>query len=168
MQLPSIRITNLLAFLLCGILLATGIFLELVLKLEPCPLCILQRLTFIVLGILFLIGCLLPLQPKGRCYFQLFIAAVALFGVCTAGRQVWIEHLPLYALPSCGASLKYLFQILSPFRALQIVFQGTGSCAEVKWRFLGLSLPMWSLLAFVFFMGLSIWQAYRKVVSYSR
>lgn len=162
MQLPSIRTTNFLAFLFCALLLGIALYFELSLKLEPCPLCILQRLIFITLGILFLIGAIFHHHHHEQIYFHFFIAVIAIIGVITAGRQVWLEHLPPEQIPSCGASLKYLFQVLPFQRALQIIYQGTGSCAKVTWRFIGLSLPAWSLIFFMFFTGLSIWQGLRK------
>lgn len=162
MKLPSIRTIDFLAFLLCAGLLGTAFYFELVMKLEPCPLCIVQRLVFILLAILFLISSLINFERITRLYYHLFISLMAGFGIFTAARQVWIEHLPPGQVPSCGASLHYLFQILPFTQALQVVFQGSGSCAKVTWRFLGLSMPTWALMFFIVLAGIGIWQAFRS------
>lgn len=158
----SLRVTNILAFLCCLIILTIGVYLEVAIKLIPCPLCVLQRIIFMVLGILFLVGGLMHFRILKQRIYHLIIAGIALFGVITAGRQVWISHLPPDQLPSCGANLNYLFKILPFQQAVQVLFQGSGSCAEVKWRLLGLSIPEWSLILFVILTGLAIWQAFRK------
>lgn len=160
-NLPSIRTTDFLAFTLCTLLLGIAIYLEVFVHLEPCPLCIMQRIVFIALAVLFLMGSMLPLRRRVSFYFHFFISLIAILGIITAGRQVWLEHLPPDQIPSCGANIKYLFQVLPFHQALQVVFQGTGSCAKVTWRFLGLSMPAWSLLFFIFFTGLAIWQSRR-------
>jgi len=160
MKLLSVRMVNFLAFLVCAGLLGAAIYFEVVDKLDPCPLCILQRLIFILLGFLFLIG-MIKFPPQGHRYFHYGIAAVALLGVFTAARQIWIEHLPPYEIPTCGANLKYLFQVLPFKQALQLVIQGTGSCAKVTWRLFGFSMASYALVFFIGLTGVAVWQALR-------
>lgn len=161
MKLPSIRLADFLAFVLCGIVLASAIYIEETAKLEPCALCILQRVVFLVLGLLFLVGSILRLQQPIRRFYHLLIALVALIGAYLAGKQVWLAHLPADQVPTCGASMKYLFQILPAHKAIQVALQGSGSCAKVTWRLLGFSMPSWSLLLFILLGTLAIWQAFR-------
>ncbi len=162
MKLPSIRFTDFLAFLLCCILIGSAIYIEETVKLEPCALCIFQRIVFAILGLLFLIGSLFKFKQPMRRFYHLFTALVAFSGVFLATKQVWLEHLPPDQVPTCGASLKYLFQILPVQKAIQVALQGSGSCAKVTWRLLGFSIPSWSLLFFVLLAALSIWQAFRN------
>lgn len=162
MKLPSIRIADFLAFLLCCILIGGAIYIEHAVKLEPCALCIFQRIIFALLGLLFLIGSLIKLQQPIRRYYHLFTAVVALGGAYLAGKQIWLTHLPPEKVPTCGASLKALFNILPAHKAIFVALQGSGSCAKVTWRFLGFSIPSWSLLFFVLLTALAIWQAFRN------
>lgn len=162
MNLLSLRSVNFIAFLLCAALLVAAINLELIAKLSPCPLCIMQRIVFICLGLLFLIGSFLHFRPRLQRYYHLVISFFALIGIYFAGRHVWLTFLPANQVPTCGANLKYLFQVLPWSEALKVVLQGSGSCAKVTWRLLGLSLPEWSLLCFIFFLILALWQAFRK------
>lgn len=162
MNKPSTRFADFLAFLLCCILIASAIYIEETAKLEPCALCIFQRVTFAILALLFLIGSILKLKQPIRRYYHLFVALIAFIGIYLAGKQIWLEHLPPNKVPTCGASLKYLFQILPAHKALQVALQGSGSCAKVTWRLLGFSIPTWSLLFFILLAALAIWQAFRN------
>lgn len=160
--LPSLRLVDFLAFLLCIALLAFCLYLEIALGLEPCPLCVLQRMLFIALGVLFLVGACIRWGRNGQVIYHSIIVLVALLGFILAARQVWIQHLPPWKVPSCGANFNYLFQVLPFHKALMVVFQGTGSCAKVTWSFLGCSIPGWSLTFFAIFILIGIWQVLRK------
>lgn len=162
MKLPSIRTVDLLAFLLCGLLIAFALFLQIHLKLQPCSLCIVQRIIIIGLGILTLLGAMLHLENRGRCIYHLFIALLAVVGIAVAARHVWLEHLPPDQVPACGPGITYLFQMLPLTQALQTVFLGSGDCAKVTWRLLGFSIPEWTLVFFLFFALLELWQAWRR------
>lgn len=163
MNFPSVRKVNLIGFFICSCLLVIAAYLQYNLGLKPCPLCILQRAAIIILGILFLIGSLLPLKQRSQQVLQSSLFSVTTIGAFIAGRHVWIEHLPPSQVPDCGASLKTLFSVLPFTEALQNVFAGTGHCAEVTWRLLGFSIPAWTLLFFLFFMYITLWQKLRKV-----
>lgn len=162
MKLPSIRVADFLAFLVCCLLIGSAIYIEKTVKLEPCALCIFQRIIFAVLGLLFLFGSLFKFQQPTRRYYHLFTALIALAGAYLAGKQVWLAHLPPDQVPTCGASLKSLFKILPAHKAIITALQGSGSCAKVTWRFLGFSIPSWSLLFFVLLTALAVWQAFRN------
>lgn len=163
MKLFTIRQINLFSFFVCSSLLIIAAYLQYDIDLKPCPLCVIQRAAIITLGLLFLMGGLLPLKQRSHQILQIIILAIASLGALVAGKHVWIEHLPPNQIADCGASLKTLFSVLPFKEALQNVFAGTGHCAEVTWRLLGFSIPSWTLLFFITFALVSLWQGLRKV-----
>lgn len=161
-KMPSLRIVDFLGFLACVFLVILAVALEIYIKLQPCPLCVIQRAIYIILALLFLVGAFIPWRQTGQKIYHLIIFAVAFVGLAIAARHVYITLLPPWRVPACGGSLKYLFNVLPANQAIMVLFQGTGDCAKVTWRFLGLSIPEWSLISFIFFSGLCFWQAFRK------
>ena len=161
----SYRKLNLIGFLLCIFSLCGAIYLQLYEGLLPCPLCIMQRLVMVLLAFLFLIGSLHTPQPVWRRSFGVVLALVAIGGIAIAGRHVWLERLPLEQLPSCGASLEYLWHNMSLWPAFKLMLVGTGQCGRDNWTFLALSLPMWSLVFFCIYLSIAIIQIIRKKYS---
>ncbi len=135
---PS-RIVFALGAAACAALLATGYYLQYVEGQEPCPLCHVQRGFYYAVGIVFLAGAL-----HGRTVLGYSIAGFVLAagGGSVAARQVWLQHLPPELVPACGPDLFFMLENLPFWRTIEKLFAGSGQCAEVKWRFLGLS---WSL-----------------------
>lgn len=149
MKIKCGRSLNFIGFLICAGLVGFAVYLQYVNNLEPCPLCTLQRLVFTALGVWFLIG-VLPFSGRGlRIFHGLITFLIASAGIAVAGRQVWLQHLPADQIPACGPGLNYLLEALPPFEVLQMVFKGSGECAEVDWTFLHLSIAEWSLLMFI-------------------
>jgi protein dithiol:quinone oxidoreductase len=138
---------NLLGVLVCIGLLLYAWYAQSVLGLEPCPLCIFQRIGIALIGALFLLAALQnPLRWGARVYgVLLLLAALATIGV--AGRHVWIQSQPPGTVASCGASLGYMVQIFPVGTVIRKVLTGSGECARVTWRFLGLTMPAWVLIA---------------------
>ena len=154
----SFRAQFLLGFVVCVALLGYAIYLQLHDGLEPCPLCIFQRIAFAALGLVFLLGALHgPRGKGGRAGYGLLALIAALAGIGVAGRHVWLQVMPRDAMSSCGPPLSFLSETMGPFEVLRTVLTGTGDCGNVDWRFLGLSMPMWSLAWFVL---LAAWAAY--------
>ncbi len=162
MQLPSKRIISFLAFLASVALIAFALYLEMYIKLDPCPLCIIQRVFIMLVGVLFLIALVLKQHTHFTRYYYYFIAFVAVLGGMVSARHIWIQSLPPDQLPSCGAGLRYMLEILPVNQVATMLFQGTGECAKVTWRFLTLSIPEWTLICFVGFALVAVWQALRK------
>lgn len=122
--------------------------------LEPCPLCIFQRVAMAVTGLIFLIGALQGPLGKGRWAYVVLVLISAGAGVALAARHVWIQSLPPDQIPTCGPTLNYMLQVM-PFQdVVQAVLRGDGQCATINWQFLGLSLPGWTLIGFV---ALAVW-----------
>lgn len=148
-KLFSGRTGYLLGFLVSFGLVAFGLYIQQKHNLEPCPLCITQRIAFMSLGLLFLIAAIHNPQLSGRRIYGAlqFIAATAGAGI--AARHVWIQANPDKVMAECGAGFDYIFETF-PFRkALDLVFKGTGECSAIDWTFLGFTIPQLSLGCFV-------------------
>lgn len=150
----SHRTLFLAGFLGCVVLIGTALYMQHVMGLEPCPLCILQRIAVIGMGVVLLVAALHNPAGWGRRVYAGVTALVALFGLVTAGRNVWLQHLPPDRVPDCGPGLDYMLEVFPLSRTLEMVFTGSGECAEVQWTLLGFSIPEWMLLVFaVYFLG---------------
>ena len=136
-------------FTICIGLLIFGLYLEHVHGLEACPLCIFQRIAYTVIIFIVLIGAIHNPRNLLQIIYKLLMVISSITGAAIAGRQIWLQHLPPELVPECGPSLDYMFNVF-PFReALKMIFTGSGECAEVKWRFIGLSIAEWSLIMFI-------------------
>ncbi len=145
-------------------LLGTGYYMQFVMHLEPCPLCMTQRLCFMATGLIALLALLHNPQRRGRRIYGALGAVFALAGVASASRQVWLQHLPKDQVPACGPGFDYIMETFPFLEAVEIMIRGNGNCAEVDWAFLGFSIAEWSLLWFVFFVAVHVYQAVRRAV----
>jgi disulfide bond formation protein DsbB len=138
---------NLLGFAACAGLLAYAYYAQFVLHLEPCPLCIFQRVGVFAIGFVFLIAAVHdPVGWTRRVYASLLaLSALATIGV--AVRHLYIQSLPEGSVPACGASLDFMLKVFSLSEVLVKVLTGSGECAKVTWAFLGLAMPAWVLIA---------------------
>lgn len=160
MALPASRPLYLLALIFCTTLIAIALYMEHVLGLVPCPLCIIQRVLVILVGVVALAvvvhnpmsGPVHNRRPAARVY-ALLLTLLAMLGGAVAGRQVWLQHQPADQLPSCLPSLDYMIDVLPLQDILGLLFSGTADCAKVDWTFMGLSIAEGTLLAFI---GLSL------------
>jgi disulfide bond formation protein DsbB len=151
------RAGNLLGFAACAGLLGYAFYAQFVLHLEPCPLCIFQRIGIAAIGVLFLLAALHdPKRWGARLYGTLqLVAALATVGV--AARHIWIQHQPEGSVPACGAGLSYMLEVFPVTAVIRKVLTGSGECAKVTWSLLGISMPGWVLIAAV---GLGLWALY--------
>jgi len=159
--LVSRRIGNLAGFLLCAGMLAFGYYLQFVVGLEPCPLCIIQRILLLAVGVAFLVA---ALHHPGRAGARLYGGVIALFaaiGIAVAGRHVWLQHLPPEKRPACGPALDYLLSAFGPIEGLSRVLRGSGECGVVDWTLLSFSIPEWTLAAFIVFAVWAVFLALR-------
>ena len=136
-------------FTICIGLLIFGLYLEHVHGLEACPLCIFQRIAYTVIIFIALIGAIHNPRNLLQIIYKLLIVISAITGAAIAGRQTWLQHLPPELVPECGPGLDYMFNVFPFGEALKMIFTGSGECAEVKWRFIGLSIAEWSLIMFI-------------------
>ncbi len=148
------RWANLAGFAAVVGLMAYALFAEHVLGLEACPLCIFQRMAFIGLGLVFLVaGLHSPAGPMAKFYGFLGVAAAGT-GAAIAGRHFYIQNLPADQVPACGPGLDYIMDAFPLLDALELVFTGSGECAEINWSFLGLSMPGWTFIWFLLLAAL--------------
>jgi len=143
----NVRMANALGALACAGLMGYALYAQHVLELEPCPLCIFQRVAVITLGAVFFLAALHPAGRTGRRLYSVILAIVALGGIGVAGRHVWLTTLPPERVPACGPGLDFMLESFPLREALAMVLSGSGECAAVDWRFLGLSMPAWVLVA---------------------
>ncbi|HEY2417413.1 MAG TPA: disulfide bond formation protein B [Steroidobacteraceae bacterium] len=140
------RALNALGLLLCLGLLGYAWYAQTSLGLEPCPLCIFQRVGIAICGLIFLLATLHNPAATGARVYGVLLLLAALATISVAARHLWIQHLPEGAVPSCGASLNYMLEIFPITEVIRKVLTGSGECARINWRFLGLSMPGWVLL----------------------
>ena len=139
------------AFLVCAALMATALTMQYALKLEPCPLCIFQRVFVFALGGIALVAAIHDPGLAGRRVYGVLIVVFGVLGMIVAGRHVWLQTLPADQVPECGPGLEYMLNAFPLTEALSLVFRGSGECAEVQWVFLGLTIPGWTLVIFTAF-----------------
>lgn len=151
----------LLVFLACAGLLGYAYYAQYALYLEPCPLCILQRVAFMVMGVFALAGALHGPAGGVRWVYGTGILAGAAWGIVTAGRHVWLQNLPYDQVPDCGPGLGFMLEHFPLTETMRMVFTAAGECAEVDWTFLGISMPAWTLVWFILLAGFTMWALLR-------
>ncbi len=153
----SFRTQFLLGFTACVGLLAYAFYAQLHGGLDPCPLCIFQRVAFAALGLVFLIGGLHAPFARARAAYGVLAVLAAGVGGAISARHVWLQNLPPDQVPTCGPGLDYMLEAMPISGVIRKVLTGSGECAKVDWNFLGLSMPAWTLTCFV---GLALWAAF--------
>lgn len=143
------RIWFFLVALACAGMVSYALYLQHVQFLEPCPLCVFQRVAFMWMGAVALVAALHNPGVAGRWVYGGLMALGGVAGVAIAGRHLWLQNLPPDQVPDCGMGLNYMLDTLPFTEVLAEVFYGSGECAEVEWQFLGLSMPGWTLLWYV-------------------
>ncbi|EKU57415.1 MULTISPECIES: disulfide bond formation protein B [Acinetobacter] len=157
------RLVSALLVLTSIIGISFALYLEHVQGLDPCPLCIFQRLGLIGMGLVALVAFIHNPVSSGFKRFYAFLATLSIgWSVGVAARHVWLQSLPPDQVPSCGPGLDYLVDALPMKTVLQEVLSGSGECAVVDWTFLGQSLPVWSLLYFSLILLICLWQLFRN------
>jgi protein dithiol:quinone oxidoreductase len=141
----------LIGFAACFATVILALVIQTVYKLEPCPLCITQRIVFMCLGILFLIAVFV--KPATLFAKLLMVAQLitALIGAGWAIRHWWIQAHRESIIVDCGVGFDYMFENFPLEKMFKLIFKGTGDCAAIDWTFLGLSLPQLGLIAFIAF-----------------
>jgi protein dithiol:quinone oxidoreductase len=139
----------LLGFAKCFGLVGLALAIQTIYKLDPCPLCITQRIVFMCLGVLFLVAAFV--KPASIISKLLTLAQIvtALVGVGWALRHWWIQAHRDSMVVDCGVGFDYMFENFPLKKAFSLVFKGTGDCAAIDWTFLGLSLPQLALIAYI-------------------
>jgi protein dithiol:quinone oxidoreductase len=152
------RIWFFLGFAGCISLLAMGAYFQFVEHLNPCPLCISQRLAILATGLVFLVAGIHNPEQTGTTRYAIAGTVMALIGASISTRHVWLQHLPPDEVPECGPGLEYMLQNFPLIESVKLMLSGTGDCAKVDWTLLGFSMPTWTLVAFLMLATLSILQ----------
>ncbi|MEO8007586.1 MAG: disulfide bond formation protein B [Betaproteobacteria bacterium] len=142
------RLVYLAIFLACAGLMGFALYLQHSIGLEPCPMCILQRYAFILVGVIALVAAVHNPSLPGRWIYSALLVVMAVTGGGVAVRHVYVEHNPPKIF-DCGADVGFMLDAFPLTEALPMLFRGTGDCTKVLWRFLGLSIAEWSLICFV-------------------
>jgi len=152
-----------LGFLACFSMLAVGAYFQFVENMEPCPLCISQRIAILITGIILLIASIHnPSSSKGIGYYAFSGAISALIGSGISARHVWLQNLPPEEVPECSPGLSYIFENFPLTETFKLMLSGTGECADVLWTLFGISIPGWTFVAFIALAILSLLQLKTK------
>jgi disulfide bond formation protein DsbB len=160
-ELPNRRLF-LAIFLFCCFLMSFGFYLQYHLGLEPCPLCMTQRIFIVLSGLLALLASVHNPATRGTSIYAGATAMAAIAGGSFSGRQIYLQGLPADQVPACGPGLSYMLEVFPWTQTLAAMLKGDGNCAEVVWSFLGLSIPEWTLIAFAGIAGAAIFVLLRN------
>lgn len=146
-------------FAACAGLVAFGLYLQHSQGLEPCPLCVLQRVIFLAIAAVALAMTLFGVRrPAARIGAGLAVALLALAGAGVAARQSWLQHFPP-PIQECGADFYFLLDTTPLAQLLPALFSGTGDCSRRDWLFLHLSIAEWALAFFITIAILALWRS---------
>ena len=153
---------NLLGALLSFLLVGLALTIQTQFNLEPCPLCVSQRIVFILIGLLFLVFSFL--NPTRLIKFIHFasLSVVNIVGMVFAIKHILIQGKWITVPAECGIDLDYMFENFPIREAFSLLFKGTGDCSEIDWLFLGLSLPQLALIAYIMFCVITFY-IYKKI-----
>lgn len=135
-------------------LMGFGLYLQYVKHQDPCPLCMVQRMIFVAILVLFAVAALHGPKRIGERVYAALIGLLSLLGVAVAARHIWIQHLPKDQVPACGPGLDYMLDTFPMADVLKELLHGSGECAVRGWSFLTLGIPEWSLLCYI---ALGMW-----------
>lgn len=135
-------------------LMGFGLYLQYIKHQDPCPLCMVQRVVFIAILVVFAVAAAHGPKRLGARIYAALVVFLSLFGVSVAGRHIWIQNLPKDQIPSCGPGLDYMLETMPMGEVLKQLMHGSGECAAKGWTFLALGIPEWSLLCYI---ALGMW-----------
>jgi len=139
----------------CLALLGFGLYLQHVVGLEPCPMCIVQRYTLVLIAVVSAVAAALP-GPRSHRWLAAALLLLAAFGAFVAARQSWLQWYPP-EVATCGRDFYGMIESFPLQRAIPMIFKGSGDCTAVDWTFLGGTIANWSFLWFVAFGVAASW-----------
>lgn len=156
------RLMFFLAFIGCSLLMLIALYLQHGLGLQPCPLCYIQRGMVILFGLVALLATLHNPKTIGRRIYACLMLLVAAGGIATAGRQIWLQHLPKDQLPECLPPLEFMLEAFPLKDVLTKMLYGSSDCAERGWTLLGLNIAEMSMISFILMILWSLWLLLRR------
>lgn len=151
--------------LVVAVMFASALYLQYVLRQEPCPLCMIQRVIFISIGVSYLIAALHNPKRIGMRVYAGLIALLSVLGVMVASRHIWIQYLPKDQVPGCGPGLDFMLKNFPLSEVWQELLHGSGECAEKGWTLLTLGIPEWSLISYALLGSFALTVAWRRIES---
>jgi disulfide bond formation protein DsbB len=153
---------NLFGSLLAFILVGLAVAIQTQFNLEPCPLCVTQRIVFIVIGCLFLLFSFIKPNQLIRFIHLTSLLITNIVGIVFASKHILIQSKWITVPAECGIDLDYMFENFPLTEAFSLLFKGTGDCSEIDWLFLGLTLPQLAFIAYIIFSILTLY-IYKKI-----
>ena len=153
---------NLFGSLLAFILVGLAVAIQTQFNLEPCPLCVTQRIVFIVIGCLFLLFSFIKPNQLIRFIHLMSLLIANIVGIVFASKHILIQSKWITVPAECGIDLDYMFENFPLTEAFSLLFKGTGDCSEIDWLFLGLTLPQLAFIAYIIFSILTLY-IYKKI-----
>jgi disulfide bond formation protein DsbB len=138
----------------CVGLLAFGLYLQHVVGLEPCPMCIVQRYTMVLIGVVAALAAAVSVR-RVQLALSGVLALLAGFGAFVAARQSWLQWYPP-EIATCGRDFYGMIESFPLQRAIPMIFKGSGDCTAVDWTFLGGTIANWAFLWFVAMVVLAL------------
>ncbi len=157
LKLSQGRLGYVLGFVVCFAIVVLALVVQTTYHLEPCPLCISQRIVFMSLGVLFLIAAFIPPKTTLKTILTVLQVLTALGGAGVAIRHWYLQANKESMIADCGVGFDYMFENFPLEKAFKLLFRGTGDCAAIDWTLLGLTLPQLALIWFVAFATYAIW-----------
>ena len=155
-NLTSFTKVNLLGAILSFIMIGAALLIQLIYELEPCPLCITQRIIFIVIGFIFVFFLLLKHNFIPRIAHLLMLATASITGIVFSARHIMIQEKWITVPAECGIDLNYMFENFPLTQAMNLLFKGTGDCSNIDWNFIGITLPQLALMGYLLFLTIAI------------
>ncbi len=162
------RMFYILSFLTVVVILGTGVYLEVVEGIMPCPLCTLQRICFGACGLLAFAGIWLYRKRMANIILNLFTMIFATMGMLLAGRQLWIQYYTSSSASDCGVSINYMLSVLPLQDVVSRIFSGSTECSQRGWEFLRLNIPEWSLIFFIAFLVAGTYYFFRGYTRHAK
>lgn len=145
--------------LACAGMMGFALYLQYYRYLDPCPLCMFQRVFVIGVGVVSFVA---AIHGRATRVYAILAMMLGLTGFGIAVRHTVLQYFPPANLPSCGAGFFHMVQTMPFGDLVTTVLKGSGECANIDWSLFGLSLPGWSaigfagLLAGLFMVGFGI------------
>ncbi len=149
-------------FVVCVVLMSYAYYVQFALNIEPCPLCIFQRIVFIVMGMVFLIGAIQNPRESGRRIYGFIQLLAAFVGVGIAARHIWVQHQPPDPFAGCAPGWNYMVEQLPDQQSAEDGVHRFGRLPQINWTFLGFSMPDWTLVCYVLLGIGAMWAGFRK------
>jgi protein dithiol:quinone oxidoreductase len=159
----SFRQVMLLIALACAAMLVFGYYLQHVVGLEPCPMCVVQRYALFLIAVEAIITPARAINRSNLMHIggSALLIITALVGAFVAARQSWLQWYPP-EIASCGRDIYGMIETFPLQKVLPMIFKGSGDCTKIDWTFLGGSIANWSFVCFCGFAGVAMWNLFRS------